>query len=194
MPEPPIGGVQATELVIVHWLELEMRRPGSWNSALVRARPSAPTKLLRYLVFAQTKPAFQLRFGRRRVKASISTPLLTTPALVPPSQAPVSESLSVSASSPPIRSPLQELTFSTMKLRPLKVWRWKSRNSCRRAPMFTSMPRPLYFRPSSNASLISGLNCRSSPEAIRCWQPACPTLMQIAPLPDSAGLLKIVLP
>src|SRR5678816_925016 len=121
MPDPPIGGVHATELVIVQALELEMRRPGSWNSALVRARPSAPTKLLRYLVLAQTRPAFQLRFGSSRVKASISTPLLTTPALVSPSQRPVSESLSSSAPLPPTRSPSQPLTFSTMKLRPLKV-------------------------------------------------------------------------
>src|SRR5207342_3526122 len=171
MPEPPIGGVQATELVIVHALELEMRRPGSWNRALVRARPPSPTRLLRYLVLAQTKPAFQLRFGTSRVKASISTPLLTTPALVPPSQAPVKGSLSSSAPSPPTRSPLQELMFSTMKLSPLKVLSWKSRNSCRKAAMFTSIPRPLYLRPSSNASLISGLNWRSPPEATRCWQP-----------------------
>ena len=41
MPDPPIGGVHAAELVIVHLGAFEICRPGSWNRALVSGLPLA---------------------------------------------------------------------------------------------------------------------------------------------------------
>ena len=36
MPLPPIGGVQPSEPVTVHFGALEICRPGSWNSAGIK--------------------------------------------------------------------------------------------------------------------------------------------------------------
>ena len=76
----------------------------------------------------------------------------------------------------------------TKKLRPLNVFSWKSRNTSWNSAKFRSMPRPWYLKPASRASLISGLNSRSAPDAIRPWQPVWTTLAQIAPLPESGGI------
>src|SRR5215204_2809182 len=169
MPDPPIGGVHATELVAVHSLELETRRPGSWNNALVSGRPPAPTRSSRYFVLAKTSPPFQFTLGNGRVKTSTSTPRLLTPALVPLVHSPVNGLLSMSV---PNRPSLQALMFSTTKLRPLNVFSWKLRNSWRKTATLMSIPLPLYFAPSSNASLVSGLNSRSSlSDATRPWHP-----------------------
>src|SRR6476661_8402340 len=121
-PDPPIGGVQATDEVIVHFGALEIFRPGSWNRALLSARPSAPIRLVRYLVSAMVMPPFQATLGSGRVNASSSKPWLRTPAFLWPVQAPVRGSLSTSA---PLRSSLQLLIVSTKKLSPLKVFSWK---------------------------------------------------------------------
>src|SRR5512135_3198422 len=126
IPEPPIGGVHAIDVVAVHFGALEICRPGSWNRALVSGLPSAPTRLLRYLVSAITRPAFHETFGSGRVKASSSKPWLTTPPRRLPVQAPVEGLLSLSA---PFRLSLQLLMFSTTKLRPLNVFSWKLRNT-----------------------------------------------------------------
>src|SRR5690349_18068758 len=176
-----MGGVQAKDPVAVHSEELEIRRPGSWNRALVRARPSAPTRLLRYLVLAITSPALIERSRSGRVKASSSKPTLFTPPRTLPVHAPVRGLLSVSA---PLRSVLQLLMFSTMKLRPLNVFSWKLRKTSWKSARFTSSPRPLYLPPTSNASLISGLNFRLSPDATMPWHPVWAGLTQIAPLPE----------
>src|SRR5215469_10943356 len=95
IPDPPIGGVHASEVVAVHLGALEISRPGSWNKALVSGLPSAPTRLLRYFVSAITRPAFHETFGSGRVKASSSKPRLTTPPPRLPVQAPVKGSLSL---------------------------------------------------------------------------------------------------
>src|SRR5436190_13721510 len=159
MPDPPIGGVHATELVIVHLGAFETCRPGSWNKALVSGFPPAPTRLFRYLVSAKVTPAFHARSVIGRVKTSTSTPWLFTPALVLPVQAPVAAKLSVSA---PFRLSLQLLMFSTTKLRPLNVFNWKFLNSWWKRATFTSIPCPLYLAPSSRASTVSGLNLSAS--------------------------------
>src|SRR4051812_12970551 len=119
MPVPPIGGVQAKDVVPVHSGAFDTRRPGSWNNALVSGLPPAPTRLSRYLVLALTRPKFQLTFGIGRVNTSSSKPVLFTPGRVWPVHSPVRKELSVSA---PFRSLLQLLIFSTTKLRPLKVF------------------------------------------------------------------------
>src|SRR3954447_19800721 len=184
MPEPPIGGVQATELVTVHKGALEMRRPGSWNKALVSGRPPAPTRLSRYFVSAMVTPAFHARSRSGRVKASSSKPWLLTPPRRLPVHAPVNGLLSLSA---PFRLSLQLLIVSTTKLRPLKVFNWKSRNTWWNSARFTSIPRPLNLAPISNASLISGLNLRSLPDATIPPQFGCAAETQIEPLPDNGN-------
>ena len=45
---------------------------------------------------------------------------------------------------------------------PLKVLSWKSLNTWWNTATLMSIPRPLYFMPTSNASLVSGPNSRSS--------------------------------
>src|SRR5438270_4050219 len=179
-----MAGVQASELVTVHSGAFETRRPGSWNKAFVSGRPPAPTRLSRYLVSAMVTPAFHCRSASGRVNASSSNPWLITPPRRLPVQAPVNGLLSLSA---PLRLWLQLLIVSTTKFRPLKVFSWKSRKTWWNRARFTSIPRPLYLAPISNASLISGLNLRSLPEATRPPQFGCAAETQIEPLPDNGN-------
>jgi len=73
------------------------------------------------------------------------------------------------------------LMFSTMKFEPLKVLSWKLRNSWWNSATLTSNHVPLYFMPSSQASLISGSN--SSWEMFDATQPTgwAPVCGQTAP-------------
>ena len=48
-PSPPMGGVQASELVMVHSGALEMRRPGSWNKRWMSGRPLAADEIVAVL-------------------------------------------------------------------------------------------------------------------------------------------------
>src|SRR5690348_12647399 len=185
MPLPPIAGVQAVEPVTVHFGALEICRPGSCHSAFDSGCPRAPTRLSRYLTFEYVTPALIMRSRIGCVNASTSTPVSLTPARVLPVQAPVRGSLSLSA---PFRFSLQLLMFSTMKLRPLNVFSWKFLNSWRNTATLRSIQPPLYLAPTSIASLVSGRNCRSEPEARIPAQPGCVVVTQTDPLPDSGGV------
>ena len=103
--------------------------PGSWNRALVSGVAVGADQIVAIFACRRvSRRALHARSRIGRVKASISTPWLRTPARVLPVQAPVAATLSVSA---PPRSSLQLLMFSTTKLRPLKVFSWKFLNSWR---------------------------------------------------------------
>src|SRR5690348_8491469 len=78
--------------------------------------------------------------------------------------------------------------FWTTKLRPLKVFSWKLLNSWWNAAKLMSNQGPLYLRPSSYASLVSGLNWRSAPEATTPWQPTWVGETQMEPKPASGGV------
>ena len=137
-------------------------------------------------------PALTARSGSGLVNASNSKPWLRTPAFGGPTvQAPVSGSLSVSA---PLRLVLQLLSVDDEEVEAVEGVQLEVAEDLWNSARLRSMPRPVKFASASNASLISGLNCRFAPDATMPWQPVCAALVQIAPLPDSAGLPSTTVP
>ncbi len=143
-------------------LELERRRPGSWNKALVSGRPRLRPGRRDSGCWHRRGRSWQLTLAHRpREHLDLDAMALDAGSRVAVAGAGRSAIVLIGAA----KVVLAALMFSTTKLSPLKVFSWKSRNSWWNTATFRSMPRPLYFMPSSNASLISGLNSRSAPRS-----------------------------